>query len=56
MPTLVEVWRTAPYLSDGRAATLREAIEIHDALLRSTGEPPLSAEELDDLTEFVLTR
>lgn len=55
-PTLIEVWRTAPYLSDGRAATLREAIAIHDALLHSSDESPLTEKELDDLTEFVLTR
>jgi YVTN family beta-propeller protein len=54
-PTLVEVWRTAPYLGDGRAATLREAIAIHDALLRAPDEPPLAGDELDDLTGFVLT-
>lgn len=28
-PTLVECWRTAPYLFDGRAATMEEVFEIH---------------------------
>ncbi len=28
-PTLIEVWRTAPYLFDGRAATLEEVFTIH---------------------------
>lgn len=28
-PTLREVWRTAPYLFDGRAATMEEVFEIH---------------------------
>ncbi len=55
-PTLVEAWRTAPYLSDGRAVTMREAVAIHDALLRPAGAAPLTDRELDDLTEFVLTR
>lgn len=28
-PTLVEVWRTAPYLFDGRAETIEEVFEVH---------------------------
>lgn len=28
-PTLIEVWRTAPYLFDGRAATMQEVFEVH---------------------------
>jgi len=28
-PSLIEVWRTAPYLHDGRAATLREVLVDH---------------------------
>lgn len=28
-PSLRELWRTAPYLYDGRAATIREVIQIH---------------------------
>ena len=28
-PTLIEVWRTAPYLFDGRAATMEEVFEVH---------------------------
>ena len=27
-PTLIELWRTAPYLYDGRAATMEEALLI----------------------------
>lgn len=28
-PTLREVWRTAPYLFDGRAATMKEVFEVY---------------------------
>jgi cytochrome c peroxidase len=28
-PTLREVWRTGPYLFDGRAATLEEVFTVH---------------------------
>ena len=29
-PTLIEVWRTGPYLHDGRAATMREVLIKYD--------------------------
>jgi cytochrome c peroxidase len=52
-PTLVEVWRTAPYLHDGRAYEMKDVFsrcnpkELHGR----TGK--LSAKELDDLVEYV---
>jgi DNA-binding beta-propeller fold protein YncE len=52
-PTLVEVWRTAPYLHDGRYTTLRELfVEGKHGLERPRGEP-LSEQETADLVEFV---
>jgi hypothetical protein len=54
-PTLVEVWRTAPYLHDGRAATL------HDLFTPSNGQKPhgrtssLSEKEKDNLIEYILS-
>ena len=50
-PTLHEVWRTAPYLHDGRAATVREVITIVHAA-RVAG---LTDSEIDDLTAYVLS-
>ena len=49
VPTLVEVWRTAPYLYDGRSYTIREMLEVHGP------EERLSATDLDDLAEYVLS-
>ncbi|MDR2956549.1 MAG: c-type cytochrome [Prevotella sp.] len=49
VPTLREVWRTAPYLYDGRAYTMREMLEIHGPNVS------LSDKELDDLAEYVLS-
>ena len=49
-PELVEVWRTAPYLYDGRAATMAEALRI-----KLKGVADLSQEEMDDLVEYVLS-
>jgi cytochrome c peroxidase len=52
-PTLVEVWRTAPYLHDGRYTTLRELfVEGKHGIDRLRGEP-LSDQEIADLVEFV---
>jgi len=50
-PTLVEVWRTAPYLHDGRYLTVKGVL-VEDKHGRVDG---LSAEEIDDLVEFVLS-
>lgn len=48
-PTLVEVWRTAPYLFDGRAATLRDVFETYKHGI----EKKISKKEIDELTEYV---
>jgi cytochrome c peroxidase len=54
-PTLVEVWRTAPYLHDGRAATLMDMFTKHNANEKHGRTAKLSKEELEDLCEFVLS-
>ncbi len=46
VPTLRDAWATAPYLHDGSAPTLADAILAHDGLT-------LTAAELADVTEFV---
>lgn len=48
-PTLVEVWRTAPYLFDGRAATLQDVFETHKHGI----EKKVSKKEMEELTEYV---
>jgi len=54
-PTLVEVWRTAPYLHDGRFLTIKELI-VKGKHGKSRGQiDSLSEEETDDLVEFVLS-
>lgn len=52
-PTLVESWRTAPYLYDGRAATLTDVFRTYnpDDLHGFTSQ--LTDEELADLIEYV---
>ena len=50
-PTLVEVWRTAPYLFDGRAATMDEVFTVHRHGLGKKSK--ISGEEIDALVEYV---
>jgi len=54
-PTLIEVWRTAPYLHDGRYTTIRELIVEGKHGLSSTRFESLSKQDIDDLVEFVLS-
>ncbi len=48
-PTLIEVWRTAPYLFDGRAYTLDEVFGVHKHGI----EKKISKKELNALVEYV---
>lgn len=53
VPSLVEVWRTAPYLHDGRAKTIREAITIHNKEDLRGRTSNLNDQELEDLVNYV---
>ncbi len=54
-PTLVEVWRTAPYLHDGRYATIRDLlIQGRHGLVGGRGSQA-TEQEIDDLAEYVLS-
>ncbi len=54
-PALVEVWRTAPYLYDGRAATIRDMLTIHNEDDKHGMTSTLSEQELDGLIVYVLS-
>lgn len=54
-PSLVEVWRTAPYLYDGRAATMLDVIKTFNKNDRHGLTSKLKEEELKDLAEYVLS-
>jgi YVTN family beta-propeller protein len=54
-PTLIEVWRTAPYLHDGRWTTVKELLVEGRHGLRRDPAGALSPAEIDDLVEFVLS-
>lgn len=48
-PTLREAWRTAPYLFDGRAATMQEVFSVHKHGI----EKKVSKKDIEALTEYV---
>ncbi len=55
VPSLVEVWRTAPYMHDGRAETIREVITEHNKADARGVTSTLSERELQDLINYVLS-
>jgi len=54
-PTLIEIWRTAPYLHDGAATTLREVLTGHNRKDKHGKTSHLSKEQIDQLVEFLLS-
>jgi cytochrome c peroxidase len=55
-PTLIEVWRTAPYLHDGSAATMRDVLTTANKDDRHGRTSQLTPQEIDDLAEYVLSQ
>jgi cytochrome c peroxidase len=54
-PTLIEAWRTAPYLYDGRAKTIKEVLTKHNSGDKHGKTSTLTDEEINNLVEFVLS-
>jgi hypothetical protein len=54
-PTLVECWRTAPYLHDGSALTIQEVITTRNQENRHGHTSHLTASEVNDLAAYVLS-
>ncbi len=50
-PTLIEAWRTAPYLYDGRYTTIKDVLVAGE----HGGVDDLTEQQIDDLVEFVLS-
>ncbi len=55
VPTLHEVWRTAPYLYDGRAKTLKDVLTVHNPEDYHGITQDLTEQELSDLEIYVLS-
>jgi cytochrome c peroxidase len=55
-PTLINVWKTAPYLHDGRAVTIQEVLTTENPHDHRGTTSTLTQQEINDLTEFVLSQ
>ena len=49
VPTLIEIWRTTPYLYDGRCATMKDMLKVHGPRTR------VSEKEIEELEEYILS-
>ncbi|MCD6395664.1 MAG: PD40 domain-containing protein [Planctomycetes bacterium] len=54
-PTLVEAWRTRPYFHDGRAVTIKDVLTKFNVDDKHGETSKLSAREISDLAEFILS-
>ncbi len=54
-PALVECWRTAPYMHDGKYTTMKELLTKGKHGAKGGDVKSLTEEQLDDLIEFVLS-
>lgn len=54
-PSLVEIWRTAPYLYDGRASSMKEVLTSHNRSDKHGKTSGLNDSEIDDLIGFTLS-
>lgn len=54
-PTLIEVWRTAPYLHDGSAASIGDVLTNRNAKDKHGKTSHLTPKQIEDLTEYVLS-
>ncbi|MGL4594935.1 MAG: c-type cytochrome, partial [Thermoguttaceae bacterium] len=54
-PSLIEVWRTAPYLHDGRYTKMKDVFKQGKHGDVDGGTASLTDEQLDDLVEFIMS-
>ena len=54
-PALIEAYRTAPYLHDGRACTLRDVLTIFNPADQHGTTAGLTEQEIDDLETYLLS-
>lgn len=54
-PTLVEIWRTAPYLYSGDAATMEEVLTRFNTNDLHGSTSTLTPEQISDLVEYILS-
>jgi YVTN family beta-propeller protein len=54
-PSLLEAYRTAPYLHDGRALTIKDVLTVHNKERKHGSAEKLTDKEINDLVAYVLS-
>lgn len=54
-PSLIEVWRSGPYLHDGRAATIRDVITTFNRDDQHGTTSTLTPKQIEEVAEYVLS-
>jgi cytochrome c peroxidase len=54
-PSLIEAYRTAPYLHDGRALTLKDVLTVCNEKKQHGKTSALTDSEMDDLVAYLLS-
>jgi cytochrome c peroxidase len=54
-PSLLESYRTAPYLHDGRALTLKDVLTENNSEKKHGAADSLNEQEIDDLVAYLLS-
>jgi len=54
-PILLECWRTAPYMYDGRAVSIEEVVTVDNKNNSHGNTNDLSDQEVKDLAEYILS-
>ena len=54
-PALIELWRTATYLHDGSAATVRDVLTTRNPQDRHGKTSNLTGQEIDDICAYLLS-
>ena len=54
-PTLVECWRTGPYLHDGSAATMKDFLTTKNPKNQHGKTSHLTPQQIEDLAAYVLS-
>lgn len=52
-PMLIEAWRTAPYMYDGRAVSIQDVITVDNKFNNHGNTKDLTPKEVEDLAEYV---
>ena len=55
-PTLINVWKTAPYMHDGRAVRIQEVLTTENPHDNRGKTSTLTEQQINDLTEFILSQ